>query len=154
MRTPATILLLLTILLPAPMSHSQIPSPMDTSFSEMLVKDKWVSDAIVGLNPRTKTYKLTRYAPKGKFAGNITTFSEDSVFHSHYTSWCGNDYFTTVSGKYKFLDGNKIAIAVETVSYSGEWTKPTEQRKTNYVAFAISIVGDTLVLTRQGTQRK
>jgi hypothetical protein len=91
---------------------------------------------------------MAKYKPKGKFAGNITKL--DSLnFHSRYVAWCINDKFTNVSGKYKFLESNKITITVETVSYSGTWTKPIEFRETNYLTYRISIAGDAVILTKQ-----
>jgi hypothetical protein len=119
------------------------------SFKENLLKDKWVTDHILGLDPKTEIYKLTKYNPKGKFAGNITQFIDSLNFRSEYVAWCGNDYFTNVSGKYKFLDKDKISIAAETVSYSGEWTKPTEHREIKYLTFVISIDGETILLTKE-----
>ncbi|WP_268846970.1 hypothetical protein [Flavobacterium aestivum] len=122
--------------------------PTDT-VKETLLKNGWKTDHILGLDPNTETYKLTKYNPQEIFAGNLTQFLDNSTFHSQYTAWCGNDNFTNVFGKYKFLDKDKIAIAVDTVTYSGGWTKPTEHRKSNYSTFTISIVKDTLILTRQ-----
>ena len=63
------------------------------------------------------------------------------VFVSKYVSFCGNDYFTIVMRKYKFVDNNKLIISVNTVSYSGEWEKPTEHRK--------SKDKETILLTKQ-----
>ena len=130
--------------------QTQSTDTIKNSFKEILLKDKWVTDHILGLDPKTETYKLTKYNPKGKFAGNITQFLDSSTFHSEYAAWCGNDTFTDVSGKFKFIDNDKITITVETVSYSGEWTKPTEHRETKYLTFKISITGDTIMLTKQG----
>jgi hypothetical protein len=126
--------------------------PTDTvqnSFNETLLKNGWITDNILGLDPNTKTYKLTKYNPKEAFAGNLTHFLDNSTFHSQYTAWCGNDNFTDVFGKYRFIDKDRIVIIVETVSYSGAWTKPTEHRQTNYLTFTISIAKDALILTRQ-----
>ena len=130
-------------------SQTQGTEAINNNFREILLKDKWVTDHILGLDPKTETYKLTKYNSKGKFAGNITQFLDSSTFHSGYTAWCGNDYFTDVTGKFKFLDNDKITITVETVSYSGEWTKPTEHRETKYLTFTISIVGGIIILTKQ-----
>jgi hypothetical protein len=128
-------------------SQAQPIDAMKNSFRELLLEDKWVTDHILGLDPKIKTYKLTKFNTKGKFAGNITQFSDRSTFHSAYTAWCGNDYFTDVSGKFNFLDNDKIAITVETVTCSGEWTKPAEHRETQYLTFKISITDDTIILT-------
>lgn len=130
-------------------SQTQGTEVINNNFREILLKDKWITDHILGLDPKTETYKLTKYNPKGKFAGNITQFLGSSTFHSEYTAWCGNDNFTDVSGKFKFLGNDNITITVETVSYSGEWTKPTEHRETKYLTFKISNTGDIIMLTKQ-----
>jgi len=128
--------------------QTQSIDTLRNNYKKILLKDKWVTNHILGLDPKTETYKLTKYNPKDKFAGNITQFVDSINFDSKYTARCGNDYFTDVSGKYKFLDSNKITITVETVSYSGEWTKPTEYRETNYLTYIISIENDTVILTK------
>jgi glucosamine 6-phosphate synthetase-like amidotransferase/phosphosugar isomerase protein len=122
---------------------------VNRSFKEILKSDKWITDNILGLDAKIEKYELTKYHPITKFAGIITQFMESSSFHSEYISWCGTDYFTKASGKYKFLDKDKIAVAVETVSYSGEWEKPKEQRETKYLTYVVSISGDTIFLPKQ-----
>ena len=92
---------------------------------------------------------MTKFYSKGIFVGNITQFLDSLTFKSEYTAWCGTDFFTEVFGKFKFLENDKIAINVEKVSYSGVRKKPTEYRETKYLTFNISIVGDTLILTKQ-----
>lgn len=129
--------------------QTQLTDTVKNSFNETLLKNGWITDHIIGLDPNTKTYKLTKYNPKEMFAGNLTQFLDNSTFHSQYTAWCGNDNFTDVFGKYRFIDKDRIVIVVETVSYSGEWIKPTEHRQTNYLTFTISIAKDALILTRQ-----
>lgn len=130
-------------------SQKQTSVTIKNSFVKTLLKDKWISDRILGLDPNTETYKLTKYNPKGKFVGNITQFVDSVNFKSEYTAWCGNDYFTHVSGKYHFLDTDKIVVLVETVTYTGDWTRPTEHREPKQLTFTISIDGDTLILTKQ-----
>ncbi|MFN6946658.1 MAG: hypothetical protein ACK4ND_17045 [Cytophagaceae bacterium] len=144
-------LFLLTVLMLSNNCFSQTPSQdtVKTDVKGIFLKDTWVTNHILGLDTAIQVYKLTRYTPKGKFAGNITQFSDSLNFQCNYTAWCGNDYFTNVSGKYKFIDKDKIAITVDTVSYRGMWDKPTELRETNYLTFTVSIHGDTIVLTRQ-----
>lgn len=66
-----------------------------------------------------------------------------------YTAPCGNDYFTTVLGKYKFFDKDKLSIAVDSVTYHGEWNKPTERRKFIDLTYSISKINDTIILTKQ-----
>lgn len=130
-------------------SQSQLTDTRKNDFKVLLLKDKWLTDNILGLDTNIKTYKLFKFDSMMPFVGNHTEFLDSSTFKSRYFAWCGNDFFTDVSGKFKFLDDNKIAITVETVYYSGEWAKPTEHRQTKYLAFKISINADTLQLTKQ-----
>ncbi|MEW7280390.1 hypothetical protein ABW636_17500 [Aquimarina sp. 2201CG1-2-11] len=112
-----------------------------------LEKGTWITDKILGLDTNVKKYTLAKFTQR-KFAGNLTTFSNKASYTSEYVSHCGNDNFTTVVGKYKFLDQNRIAISVDTVSYHGEWEKPTEYRKPEEFIFTISKSEDAIVFTR------
>jgi hypothetical protein len=128
---------------------TQITNTIKIDFKEILLEDKWVTNYIIGLDSITEIYELNKFNQKVKFAGNIIQFTDSVNYISQYTAWCGNDSFTQVYGQYKFLDNNKIAIGVIKVIYSGEWTRPTEHREVKYLIFEISMVGDTIIFTRQ-----
>lgn len=51
--------------------------------------------------------------------GNHFRLSEDGTFRSWYTAPCGNDCFTTSSGKY-ILDRNHIQFSIDTITKHGE----------------------------------
>lgn len=108
----------------------------------------WITDQILGLDPNVEQYHLTKYTER-KFAGNLTNFEDKMVFNSSYVAFCGNDDFTTVIGEYEFIDKDKLTISVDSVTYSGEWTKPTEYRKPKKVVFLISKIEETIILTKQ-----
>jgi hypothetical protein len=117
-------------------------------YQKIFQKGQWETDRILGLDPKQKTYTLTKFVQR-KFAGNLTNFLNTSNFTSRYTSFCGNDYFTTVSGTYHFFDSDKVKISAATVTYSGEWkNKPTEKRKTNYIIFKIEKKGNSYIFTK------
>ncbi len=61
---------------------------------------------------------------------------------------CGNDYFTTVDGKYEFLDKDKICFIVESVSHSGMDKRPTEYRKPKKLLFQISKENEEIILRK------
>ncbi|MDH7447599.1 hypothetical protein [Aquimarina sp. 2201CG14-23] len=121
---------------------------MKNMYKTELENGTWITDNILGLDPNIKQYNLTKFIER-KFAGNLTSFGDKMVFNSSYVAPCGNDNFTTVIGKYEFFDKEKIIISVDTVSYSGEWEKPTEHRKPKEIIFLISKVDETIVFTKQ-----
>lgn len=144
------ILALFSALLLCFSSHAQLSEPLPDSLSieDLLQHNEWVTDKIIGLDTSVTTYTLTKLDPKVRFAGNLAGFLKDYNFHSQYTAWCGNDNFTMVSGTYTFLDGDRLAITVATVQYSGGWEKPTENRAPEQTIFKISKVGESLVLKK------
>lgn len=127
-------------------SYERCKPAEDIWFENHLKNTEWSVNAIVGLDNDVKIYKLLKLENGGKWAGNYLTFTDTLNFVSGYSAWCGNDYFTTVNGKYSFPYKDEIVLSVDSVSYSGEWTKPTEYRKTNYSVFSMSTIGDTLFL--------
>ncbi len=119
----------------------------ENSYKTELENEIWITDKILGLNDKVKKYTLTKYTQR-KFAGNLTAFSNKESYTSQYVAPCGNDYFTTVVGKCKFIDKNKIAISVDSVTYHGEWNKPTEYRKSKELIFSISKSDHTIIFTK------
>jgi len=113
-----------------------------------LENETWITDKILGLDQNIEEYNLTKFTQR-KFAGNLTSFGDKMVFNSQYVAPCGNDNFTTVNGKYEFLDNEKIIISVDSVTYSGEWQKPTEYRESKEIIFLISKDEEIIVLTKQ-----
>ena len=67
-------------------SQEHLKNEVEHSYSEILLKEKWATNYILGLDSNTSTYELTQYKPKGKFAGNITQFLDSSIFHSEYSA--------------------------------------------------------------------
>lgn len=52
--------------------------------------------------------------------GNNITFKPDGTFISAYSAFCGNDRFTTTTGKYKILSEDYICFMLEKESTSGD----------------------------------
>jgi hypothetical protein len=122
---------------------------VQSTYQNSLLNHTWGSFRIIGINPQTPSYKIVRAKPEQLFAGNAVRFIDSTNFWSGYVAPCGNDYFTSVSGKYKFIANDKIAFSVDSVYYFGSWTKPTEYRATNYVIYEITQSADTLFFTKQ-----
>ncbi|MFD2562887.1 hypothetical protein [Aquimarina rubra] len=121
---------------------------LENVYKTELENGTWITDRILGLDPNIKQYNLTKFIER-KFAGNLTSFGDKMIFNSSYVAPCGNDNFTTVIGKYEFFDKEKIIISVDSVTYSGEWEKPTEYRKPKKIIFLLSKVDETIVFTKQ-----
>ncbi len=119
---------------------------VENIYKTELENETWITDKILGLDNNVEKYNLTKFTQR-KFAGNLTTFSNKS-YTSEYVAPCGNDYFTTVLGKYKFIDENMITISIDSVTYHGEWNKSTEYRKPEELIFSISKSEDTIVFTK------
>ena len=117
-------------------------------YKSELEKEIWVTNQIIGLNPEIGKYSLKKKNQK-KFAGNLTVFLNNQNFKSYYTSFCGNDYFTTVYGKYNFFEKNKLSVTIDSITYSGEWKKPTEFKKNEEIIFIISKNKDLIILNKE-----
>jgi hypothetical protein len=120
------------------------------NYKDSLQSNKWWTDEIVGLDPTKESYELKKQDIKFRRKGGNYLFFTDSVkFISGYSAMCGNDYFTSIDGNYQFIDKNKIMINVHTVSFSGEWKKPTEHREPNNLTFIILSVKGNMILSKQ-----
>lgn len=141
-------ILTITILFFSFNGKAQEMKNVENIYKAELENGTWITDRILGLDPNIEQYNLTKFIER-KFAGNLTSFGDKMVFNSSYVAPCGNDYFKTVIGKYEFFDKEKIIISVDSVTYSGEWKKPTEHRKSKKTIFLISKVEEKIVLTKQ-----
>ncbi len=112
-----------------------------------LKKNTWITNEIIGLDAKTKKYVLTKFTEQ-TFAGFLVSFKEDNIYTSFYVAPCGNDYFTTVNGRYKFLNKDKISFIVDSVSYFGMAKKPTEYRKPKKLLFKISKENENIILRK------
>lgn len=118
-------------------------------YKDEIENEIWETNGLLGLDENAKKFIFTKFSER-KFTGNLTSFSvKKKNFSSGYTSFCGNDYFTTVAGKYEFFDNDKIYICVDSVTFSGEWKKPTEIRKKRNLVYLISKVDNKIILTNQ-----
>lgn len=77
----------------------------------------------------TKEYNLFPQNPEKFNYGNNITLKADQTFVSSYSAPCGNDCFTTTTGKYKIIDDNYICFFLDEITRHGECfggTKPNE----------------------------
>lgn len=118
-------------------------------YKSQLENEVWITDKILGLDPSLLKYNLKKSINQGGFTGNLTSFTNKINYKSKNEALCGNDNFTIVNGKYEFFDKNKIKISVDSITYHGEWEKPTEYRAPNNLIYLISKIGDKIILTKQ-----
>jgi hypothetical protein len=133
------------------LSQEQMKGPLKSSLEVILLNQEWKIDQILGLDEDIERYTLTPHYWKKqtKFAGNLAHFTDKGTFYSQYTSWCGNDGFTSLSGDYQFLGDDRIAINVKGVSYYGYLDKPDEHPKMNWMVFSVQQAGDTIIFVKQ-----
>ncbi len=112
-----------------------------------LENDTWISNKIIGLDTHVEKYELTKFVQR-KFAGFLLYFKDDNMYISRYVAPCGNDFFTIVNGKYRFIDKDKISFTVDSVSYSGMDKRPTEYRKPQKILFKLSKQNDKIILEK------
>lgn len=77
----------------------------------------------------TKEYNLFPQNPEERNYGNNITLKTDQTFMSSYSASCGNDCFTTTTGKYKIIDESYICFFLDEITQNGECfgeTKPNE----------------------------
>jgi hypothetical protein len=85
----------------------------------------WKTDEVIGLKLIDKSTITDEYELLGRiqkedlhgdyFYGWHTKFKGDGSFESCYNSWCGNDNYYHVVGRYEYTDANHIRISVNTV---------------------------------------
>lgn len=95
------------------------------SLNKMLQSVAWET---IYKKSNRKNFELFPFEQR-KFAGVLTTFSNDSIFKANYVAPCGNDNFWAKYGKYKLLSDNKIAIHVDSIRFWGMDKRPTKYPK-------------------------
>lgn len=79
----------------------------------------WGIDRLITQEP-LKEYLLFRRDNEERFHyGNNITLKPDGTFVSDYSAKCGNDLFTTTSGRYKILNEDYICFILEKESKEG-----------------------------------
>lgn len=141
-----TVLILTIVLFSCNRKVEQVES-IKINYKIELQKETWITNQILGLDTNVQKYIFTKFI-KRKFIGNLTTFSDKKNFTSKFVSPCGNDYLSTVYGKYLFSDKDKIKVAVDSVIYSGIKEKPNQYRLPLFVEYVITKTQNSIILTR------
>lgn len=87
---------------------------------------KWGINTLI-TNKETQEYILNRKSsePRSIYGNNIT-INPDGTFVSGYSAPCGNDCFTSTTGKYKIIDENYICFYLENINHFGECSGNSE----------------------------
>ena len=125
-----------------------ITNRLGNNYNNFLIGKIWETDAILGESSLIDTYQLKKFIQR-RFAGNLTIFTDTLSFTSKYVAPCGNDNFTTVTGNYKFISPMKIEVIVKTMTYSGEWNRPTVQLSPKKLIYIISKSKNKLIFTKE-----
>ena len=116
------------------------------SHTTWLIKD----EKLVGYETGEKHFILTKKNDTAQIWNfSAIEFTDKNKFRS-YNSWeCGNDCFTSVDGKYKFVDKSEIEFEIESITRTGTCEEPVEHfAKPKIVTLKIEKFADSLVLNK------
>ncbi|WP_316797273.1 hypothetical protein [Pedobacter agri] len=102
----------------------------NSHFKNTLVNKKFVTEKLIGLTNDKSDYNLKDYGlidttMAAEWSGNTIKFVDSLHFVSAYQAWCGNDCFTSVFGRYEFVDSLKVRFYTDSITRSGECEAPT-----------------------------
>lgn len=105
----------------APAVQKHFPNP--------LMNKKFHTEKLIGLSVDDSDHTLVDAKQAGEWVGNTIRFKDNIHFVSAYEAWCGNDCFTTVFGRYYFVDSLKVRFYTDSIAHSGECEAPMEYTK-------------------------
>ena len=113
-----------------PNNKENLAAGINEHFPNTLVSKKFVTEKLIGLTNDKFDYHLSDYrlidtTMAAEWSGNIIKFVDSLHFVSAYQAWCGNDCFTSVFGRYHFIDSLKVRFYTDSVTKSGECEAPT-----------------------------
>lgn len=109
----------------------------------------WKSNGVPFEDSERDSYTFTRQADDNQFNwGNFIRFDKENQFSSYYSAPCGNDCFTSVTGRYHYLNDTTISITVNSISYSGFCQKESKDGFQFTAKYEMSIDGDTVYLQK------
>lgn len=122
------------------------------NYDNFLANSTWLikNEKLVGYETGEKQFILTRKNDTALIWNySAIEFSEKNKFKS-YNSWeCGNDCFTSVDGKYKFVDKSEIELQIESITRTGTCEQPIERfAKPKLINLKIEKFADSLVLNK------
>ncbi|WP_316779291.1 hypothetical protein [Pedobacter antarcticus] len=99
-------------------------------FPNTLANKIFVTDRLFAFVSDTSDYSLKLSDTiRSVFTGNVLKFTDTIHFVSSFHTWCGNDRFDTVYGRYYFTDSLKISFYTDSITRFGECSTVTEHTK-------------------------
>jgi len=155
MKSTILYLILLTLTLSCNSRHTEVHAY--TATENPLSKKRFETKELFGTSSDPDDYVLMPHADSvGMWVGNIIDFVDKEHFVSNYVAWCGNDCFTSVSGRYYFEDSSKVVFFTDSITFSGECRDRPKETKTGppVVFYLGDSSSDTLKLTRNKNNNK
>jgi hypothetical protein len=94
-----------------------------------LINKRFKTERLFGLTTEKFDHWLSNAEEVGRWVGNTIKFTDTVHFVSAYEAWCGNDCFTSVYGRYYFVDSLKVRFYTDSITRWGECEGPTEYIK-------------------------
>ena len=94
-------------------------------FKNTLINKEFETEQLIGLTEDKKNHQLHSFRKGGKWAGNTINFLDSVHFISAYKAWCGNDCFTSVYGRYYFVDHHTVRFFTDSIRRDGDCEAPT-----------------------------
>ncbi|MEX1001050.1 MAG: hypothetical protein WDZ35_02960 [Crocinitomicaceae bacterium] len=128
-------------------SLGQVPSKERAKIP--LKNTSWKTNISCFEDEEVVAYELSSYPSltETRSWGYFINFT-DSTFETHYSAPCGNDCFTSVSGSYTYITGNKIEVYVASISRGGFCQKKSEYPKKKYGTYEITATSKGLRLKK------
>jgi hypothetical protein len=148
MRNYVLIIIFISAFLLQGCSRKQRNTAVKNLYKQEIESRVWKTNCVIGekTDDNIVRFKLDTISSV-KMIGFLSTL-KDKRFTSKNVSPCGNDYFTTVYGKYEFYDHNKVMISVDSICFSGEWKKPSEYKNGEETEYLISKNKNKIIFTK------
>lgn len=122
------------------------------NYENYLNNSTWLikNEKLIGFDIGEKQFVLTKKndtAQIWNFAA--IEFTDNNKFKSYYSWECGNDCFTSIDGKYKFVDKSEIEFQIDSITRAGTCEAPVERfAKPKILTMKIEKYRDSLVFNR------
>ena len=95
------------------------------TFSQNLAGSEWKCSQVLGFNLLSKKeitlYKIDSMVQNALSRSGIKIyFGKDSIFHSSYSAFCGNDCFPSSQGTFKQIDEKHISFFIHRIARDGD----------------------------------
>ncbi|MDI1317790.1 hypothetical protein [Flavobacterium sp.] len=112
-------------------THNNFYSGFDLAKNNSLANlhRSWLINVLITDSEFNNEYLLIKPKAGERLYGNSLTLNPNGTFRSAYSAECGNDCFTTTSGKYKIISENYICFYLEKIDQEGDCNGHKEPNK-------------------------